>query len=107
MYRLNKQAYNILVEEIQKCAAKDEIGKTEKQIVIKRLARMRLETGEAAKLEEIRDAIFDVHPQFSEKVLKQAAALNQPPNGFNKFVNQTIWFFTLLAIPSGILWFIN
>ena len=107
MYRLNKQAYNILLEEIQRCAAKDEIGKTEKQIVVKRLTRMRLEKGEPAKLDELSDIISDVYPQFSEKVLKQAAALNQPPNGFNKFINQTIWIAALLSIPTGILWLLN
>ncbi|MDJ0694652.1 hypothetical protein [Mastigocoleus sp. MO_188.B34] len=107
MYRLNKQAYNILIEEVQRCAAKDEIGKTEKQIVVKRLTKMRLQKGEPAKLDELRDTIFDVYPQFSEKVLKQAAALNQPPNGFNKFINQTIWIAALISIPAGILWVIN
>ena len=107
MYRLNKQAYNILVEEIQKCAAQDEIGRTEKQIVLKRLTKMCLEQGEPAKREELRDAIFDVYPKFSEKVLKQAAELNQPPNAFNKFVNQIIWMAIFLAIPTGILWIVN
>ena len=107
MYRLNKRAYNILLEEIQRCATKDEIGKAEKQIVLKRLAKITLEKGEPATLDELRDVICDVYPQFSEKVLKQAAASNQPPNPFNKFVNQTIWMSTLLLIPAGILWFVN
>ena len=107
MFRLNKRAHNTLLEEIQKCAAKNEIGKTEKYIVLKRLEKMRLEKGEPAKIDELRDVILDVYPQFSQKVLKKAAALNQPPNEFNKFVNQSIWMAILLAIPGGILWFVN
>ncbi|MFQ4141340.1 hypothetical protein [Chlorogloeopsis sp. ULAP02] len=41
MYRLEKQAFEILGTEVEKCSNDSEIGKTERQIVMKRLEKLR------------------------------------------------------------------
>jgi hypothetical protein len=107
MYRLNKRAYEILCAEIQVCAGSDQIGKAEKQIVIKRLEKMRLEQGSPATLDELRDAVIDVYPQFNEKVLRLAASSNQPPSAFSKALGQITWTAIFLSIPVALVWFVN
>ncbi|WP_017654387.1 hypothetical protein [Fortiea contorta] len=103
MYRLNKRAWEILAAEVQRCSGNDQISKIEQQIVNKRLEKLRLETGSPAKLEELRDAVVDVYPQFSEKVLKQATQANQPPGVFTKIK----WITILLGSSAGVLWVVN
>ncbi|BAZ01965.1 hypothetical protein NIES37_59720 [Tolypothrix tenuis PCC 7101] len=103
MYRLNKKALQILQAEIQRCSGKDQVGKIEQEIVIKRLEQLCKEKGDRAKLDELRDSVIDIYPQFSEKVLKQAAKANQSPGFFTKLK----WVTILLGSSTGILWVVN
>ncbi|BAY25077.1 hypothetical protein NIES2100_48770 [Calothrix sp. NIES-2100] len=103
MYRLNKRALQILLGEVQKCSGKDQVSKIEQEIVIKRLEQLCLEKGSPAKLDELRDSVIDIYPQFSEKVLKQAAKANKPPGIFSKIK----WATILLGGSAGMLWVIN
>ncbi|MEM7579631.1 MAG: hypothetical protein AAF316_07210 [Cyanobacteria bacterium P01_A01_bin.80] len=107
MYRLNKKAYSILVEEVQRCAGNDQVGKTEKYIVIARLERMCKEKGEPANVDELGSTIFDVYPQFSDNILKKASEANQPPTILDIIIRRIAWTIVLLSIPSGIIWLIN
>jgi hypothetical protein len=103
MYRLTKQALEILRAEVQKCSSSDAVGQVEKQIVIKRLEKLRLEKGSPAMFEELRDCVVDVYPQFSQKILKQAASSNQPPGVFSKIK----WFAVLGGSAAAMLWLVN
>jgi hypothetical protein len=103
MYRLNKRAWQILRAEVQKCSGKDQLGKIEQEIVIQRLELLCEEKGSPAGLDELRDSVIDVYPQFSEKVLKKAAKANQPPGLFTKIK----WATILLGSSAGMLWVIN
>lgn len=103
MYRLNKRALEILRAEVQRCSGNDQVSKIEQEIVIKRLEQLCLQKGSAAHLDELRDSVIDIYPQFSEKVLKQAAKANQPPGLFSKIK----WVTILLGSSAGILWVVN
>ncbi|MFH7027851.1 MAG: hypothetical protein ACHBN1_21260 [Heteroscytonema crispum UTEX LB 1556] len=107
MYRLNNRAFEILRAEVQKCSGDDELSKTERQIVMKRLEKMRLEKGSPAKLDQLRDAVIDMYPQFNEKVLNLAAQTNQPPSAFSQFISKITWMAILLTGSAGVVWFIN
>ncbi|NEP72044.1 MAG: hypothetical protein F6K25_23625 [Okeania sp. SIO2G4] len=78
MPRLHNYAYEILSEEIKKLSKEDLTGEIGQKIVLKRLEKLRMQSGEPAKLEELRELIVDQYPTFSEKVLKKAARENHP-----------------------------
>lgn len=83
MSRLNKRAWEILIAEVSQCAGTDQLSQTEKLIVMQRLEKLRLQAGEPASEEELRDTVVDVFPQFSEKALKAAAKANSPSPGMS------------------------
>jgi hypothetical protein len=103
MYRLNKRAFEILRAEVEDCSGNDEISKIERQIIIKRLEKLRQEKGSPANLDELHDTVVDTFPQFSEKALKQAAKVNQPPGFFSKIK----WTVILTTSAAGIVWVVN
>lgn len=103
MYRLNRRALEILRAEVQRCSGNDQVSKIEQEIVIKRLEQLCVEKGFPAKLDELRDSVVDIYPQFREKVLKQAAKANQPPGLFTKIK----WATILLGGSVGMLWVVN
>lgn len=78
MPRLYNYAYEILSEEIKKLSKEDLTGEIGQKIVMKRLEKLRMQSGEPVKLEELRPLIIDQYPTFSEKVLKQAVKENHP-----------------------------
>ena len=84
MYRLHNKAFEILRAEVEICSSNDKQGKQKQQIVVKRLEQMQLKSGKRAKLDELRDAVVDVFPIFSETVLKEAAKANRKPSIFRK-----------------------
>ncbi|MEO1428376.1 MAG: hypothetical protein AAFV71_04785 [Cyanobacteria bacterium J06633_8] len=85
MYRLHNKAFEILREEIEVCSSNDKEGKQKRLIALKRLEQMRLDPGRRANLNELRDAVVDVLPIFSETVLKEAAKANRKPTIVRKF----------------------
>jgi hypothetical protein len=103
MYRLNKLAWEILCAEVQRCGTNDQIGKIEQEIVLKRLEKLHLEKGAPVTLEELRDVVVDVYPQFSDRILKQAIKMNQAPGIFSKIK----WATILLGSSAGMLWLVN
>ncbi|XHX77925.1 MAG: hypothetical protein RBJ76_26405 [Stenomitos frigidus ULC029] len=78
MSRLNQRAFEILKAEILRCSADDPVGKVQQEIALRRLERFQVKTGAPLTLEDLRDAIVDLFPDFSEKVLKTAARANSP-----------------------------
>ncbi|MBD2484079.1 hypothetical protein [Planktothrix sp. FACHB-1365] len=86
MRRLYDQAFEILQQEVKQCAQKDLVGDVGAKIVLKRLEKMRLQSGEPLTLDELKDLVSDQFPNFSEPVLKKAAKVNRPPGVFSKIV---------------------
>lgn len=107
MTRLNKLAYNILIEEIQRCATTDAIGETERKIVYKRLERMRMEQGNPADYDELRDAVIDIYPQFNPKILKEAAKVNKPPSKFWVLFGVLQFCLLIFGGLGGLVWLVN
>ncbi|QLE55730.1 hypothetical protein [Nostoc sp. TCL26-01] len=103
MYRLNQRAWKILFAEVKKCSGQDQISRIELEIVIKRLEKLRQEKGSPAQIDELRDTVIDIYPQFSEKVLKQAAKANQAPGLFAKIK----WVTIILGGSVGVVWLVN
>ncbi len=103
MTRLNNRAFELIRTEVQRCAGDSPVNKVEQEIVLKRLRKLRSQSGSPASLEELRDNIVDVLPQFSEKVLKQAAKINQPPGILSKITSMAV----LLGGAAGVVWVVN
>lgn len=76
MSRLNHRAYEILRAEICRCTENDVLQQVQRDIVLKRLERLRAAKGSPATLEELRATVGDFFPQFSDRALKSAAKAN-------------------------------
>ncbi|MGI0489771.1 hypothetical protein ACN4EK_30495 [Pantanalinema rosaneae CENA516] len=104
MFRLNQRAFDLLNAEIQRLATNDIAGQVQQEIALKRLERLRSQPGTPATQEELWELMNDLFPNFSKKVLQQAAAANQPPSpiwGWLKFGTISI------AAVVGSIWFVN
>lgn len=106
---LNERAYNIMRDEVNKCAdAQGLAGPVQKQIIMRRLDKMRSqETQKFAQEEELRETVKDIFPKFSDKVIKEAAKVNHAPNVWE----QSWGYFKLISVLSlagfGFIWFVN
>ena len=106
---LNDRAYNIMRDEVNKCAdANGLAGPVQKQIIMRRLDKMRSQkTDDFAREEELRETVKDIFPEFSDKVIKNAAKVNHSPNVFE----QSWGCFTLISGLTlgglGFMWFVN
>jgi hypothetical protein len=106
---LNDRAYNIMRDEVNKCAdAQGLAGPVQKQIIMRRLDKMRSQkTDNFAQEEDLRQTVKDIFPEFSEKVIKDAAKVNHPPN----LLEQSWGCFTLISGLTlgglGFMWFVN
>lgn len=100
---LSDRAFKIMRAEVLKCAGNDVAGQVQRDIALKRLDKMRSQLGDPASLEELRGAVSDMFPNFSEKSLKSAVAANQQDNGWGciPFVG------FLLAGTAGLIWVAN
>lgn len=104
MFRLSKSAYNILVAEIQRCTEGTMAGQIQREIALKRLTKLCGQKGTPLTLEELRETLNDLFPNFSQSVLQKAARANRPPSPFwNRLKIGTI---ALTSVAGGI-WFLN
>ncbi|MBD0267131.1 MAG: hypothetical protein ICV77_02440 [Cyanobacteria bacterium Co-bin8] len=76
MPRLCDRAFEILAAEVKRLCGSDPLQKVRQDIVLKRLERFRSVEGPPLTLAEMRQAVEDIFPEFSEKVLKRAAKAN-------------------------------
>jgi hypothetical protein len=79
MSRLSQQAFDILQAQIKQQTNEDLAGKTQRDILLKRLEKLRVQPGPRLTEAELRQTIVDMLPNFSPKVLKRAAQANRPP----------------------------
>lgn len=103
MSRLNRRAWEILRVEVEKCAGKDALLQVQRDIVLKRLNKMRVQDGTLACYEELRDAVKDFFPNFSDKILKKAAKANRPPGAWSKIK----WVVGIAGVSAGTVWLLN
>ena len=103
MFRLNDKAFKILKNEVEKCAKEDSAGEVGKRIVMKRLEKLRYQFGKRVTEEDLRLAVKDIFPEFSDQTIKKAAKANNPfiPLGM---------FFPILGVAGvigGVVWIVN
>lgn len=77
--RLYKKAYKLLVAEIAKAAAKDQLaGEISQKIALKRLKKLNCTKGKPVSESELQFLVGDLFPDFSPKVLNKAVRVNRP-----------------------------
>ncbi|ASC73541.1 uncharacterized protein XM38_045090 [Halomicronema hongdechloris C2206] len=76
MARLNNRAFNILAAEVQRLCASKPLEKVRQDIVLRRLEKFCQAEGPPVTLDELRNTIDDIFPDFSEQVLRQAIKAN-------------------------------
>lgn len=103
MTRLHHRAFEILRAEVQKCSEADLAGQVQRDIVLKRLQKLSQQSGSPASLEELRDTVSDIFPNFSEKALRAALGANRPPGALSKIK----WAAGIVIGAAGVLWVVN
>lgn len=104
MKRLNDRAFNLLQTEIRRCISTHGIGQVQVELALRRLEKLRSQSGTPLTESELRDAIVDLIPDFNPQILRKAAKLNRPPS--------MIWLrFKLsaiaIALGAGGIWLVN
>ncbi|MGB7059324.1 MAG: hypothetical protein WBD58_16595 [Geitlerinemataceae cyanobacterium] len=103
MSRLSERAVAILSAEIKKGAGRDPASRIQRDILLKRLAKLRIQAGSPLTEAEIAYEIRDLFPDFSQDVIRRAAKANRPPGIWN-----TIKWATLLTLGGvGTIAFLN
>jgi hypothetical protein len=102
MGRLNNRAYELLKTEVNRLV-KDPLETVRRDIVLRRLDKLRLQSGEPLTYTELKAEVEDIFPEFDEKVLRRAAKANRA-SGKLKLVG-----FAALgtAIAAGTVWVLN
>lgn len=103
MTRLNDHAFEILRAEVQKYSGAEELLQVQQDIVLKRLEKLRSLQGSPASLEELRETVSDILPNFNEKIFKAAARANCPSRALSKIK----WVVGILVGSAGTLWVVN
>jgi tetratricopeptide (TPR) repeat protein len=103
MLRLNQRAFDILKAEVLK-KGDDFATQVQREIALKRWEKLQQQTGKPLTLDELRETVSDLFPDFSETVLQKAARANRPaPPIWNTIKLGTI----AVAGTVGGLWFLN
>lgn len=103
MARLTRRADEILRAEVEKLAGNDPLVQVQRDIVLKRLQRLRSQDGALVSYEQLRETIIDFFPKFSDKILKKAAKANRPPGVWSKIKFAAVF----LGGTAGVIWVAN
>ncbi|MDE5068140.1 MAG: hypothetical protein O4861_09600 [Trichodesmium sp. St16_bin4-tuft] len=103
MSRLNSRAYKLLKVEVYKRAKEDLVGEAGKKIVMKRLDKLRFQSGETLKIEELSSIVKDQFPNFSDTVIQKAIEINKP----SQILSKIMWIPAALVGMAGIVWVAN
>lgn len=93
MSRLSERAFAILSAEVQRSAKSEPMLRVQRDILMKRLTKLRLQAGSPLTEAEIAYEIRDLFPNFSQDVIRRAAKANRPPGIWN-----TVKWVTLLTL---------
>lgn len=104
MGRLTNRAFDILRAEVDRCAAAESFGgQVQQQIVMKRLEKLRSQSGNFASAEELRETVKDIFPNFSKKAIHAAAKVNRPAGILTKIA----WVGTFVIGAAGFIAVLN
>jgi hypothetical protein len=103
MHRLNNRAYTLLAEELKRLV-KGSLEEVRRDIVLRRLTKFTLQEGTPLTYGEIKAAIEDIFPEFSEAVLHKAARANRQSMGKFGLIKTAI---IGLTVSAGGIWVLN
>lgn len=103
MARLNHKAYTILVRELERCVGNDPPRAPVKMLILKRLERLRQQTGEPVSAQQLQEIIQDLIPEFRDVAIRKAAKANQPSGMFSYLS----WGMMGLAGLAGLVYILN
>lgn len=104
MARLNHKAYTILVRELERCVGNDPLKAPTKRLVLKRLERLRQQTGDPVSAQQLQETIQDLIPEFSNQAIRKAVKANQPSSGLFGYL---FWGGAGLAGLAGLVYILN
>jgi hypothetical protein len=108
MLRLNDRAWNLLHTEIERITQNDEIaGEVQRNIALKRLNKLRKQTGKPATAAELHSCLDDLFPSFDPNIIAKAVKLNRPPGKLKRTLLGVGIGAGTLAGLAGIIWFVN
>ncbi|MBE9101254.1 hypothetical protein [Vacuolonema iberomarrocanum] len=104
MSRLNDRAYDILAAEVHRLC-QNPGDSIRADIVLERLSRFRQANGAPLSMDEMRSAVTDILPNFSERVLQRAANANRP----SVLPNLGCLGVSIIGagLTAGIVWLLN
>ncbi len=104
MKRLTDRAFHILQTEVRRCLDSNQIGQVQFELALRRLEKLRVQSGTPVSEAELQDAIGDLIPTFNPKVLRQAANANRPPS----YLWLSVKLGTIaIVVGAGGLWLVN
>ncbi len=104
MFCLNSRAFEILKAEIDRRCQNNPAGQIQREIALKRLEKLCVRKGQPLTIEDLRNTLNDLFPDFNEQVLQRAAKANQPTSPWLKWATVAA-----IALPSiaGAVWVLN
>ena len=106
MSRLNRKSYELLTAEVLRLAGSDPLLQVQREIVVKRLIRLREQPGNLATEAEIRAAV-DLFPDFDPEVIAKAVRLNRPPSPVVGWLRRIAIASGTLGALAGNIWLVN
>lgn len=102
MRRLNNRAYNILAKEVNRLV-QDPLESVRRDIILRRLDKFRLQTGQPLTYVELKAEIEDIFPEFNDTILKRAARANRGAGKLILVRNGVIG----ATVVAGSVWALN
>ena len=106
MVRLSDRAFDILRAEINKVTGTDPASKIQRDMALKRLEKLRIQSGDPVTAAEIQETLSDIYPQFDQQILQAAEKANRPPGPLSALK----WIPGLMAGAAGVaavIWVLN
>ena len=107
MPRLSDRAFDILAAEVKRLCTHNPLEQVRQDIVLRRLDKFRTQDGAPLTLAEMSEVLGDIFPDFSKKVLKQAAKANRPPSRIGYRLGCVGGGLLGTAALAGSLWILN
>jgi hypothetical protein len=109
MKRLNDRAFLVLDEELKRLCAGKPDEQVRRTLILKRLEKFRRQEGRPLGYDDLKETVQDIFPEFSDKVLRQAARLNRAPAA-QRMQGPLRWVAGIGvggALVAGSLWVLN
>ncbi len=103
MSRLNDRAYALLVAEIDRCIGTDPLHQAQREVVLKRLERLRTQQGSPVGAAQLREAVLDLIPNADPAAIARAAQANRSATGWGGIKAGLI----LLLSMAGVVYVAN